>query len=170
MERIRICLGGMCDSSQYRFARTPCSTCSRGLHVAECGQFGTARAVLGVLVCAYCRAREMGGTREVSESLMRTGMENMVFALTSGQETTAQAPADLNQLESDFMFMKGLGEAKTMMPRHNRERFMGFLTWCFLEAHREGRVDDQLVAAHAGDLRRVEAGQLHAGLGCAAPL
>ena len=67
---------------------------------------------------------------------MRTGMENMVFALTSGQETTAKATADLNQLESDFMFMKGLGVDEMMMPRHNRERFMGFLTWCFLEAHR----------------------------------
>ena len=136
MQRIRGCLDGQCDPSQCRFAKTPCSTCSRGLHVAECGQFGTARAALGVLVCAYCRAREMGGTREITESLMRTGMENMVFALTSGQETTAQATADLNQLESDFMFMKGLGVEEMMMPRHNRERFMGFLTWCFLEAHR----------------------------------
>ena len=34
------------------------------------------------------------------------------------------------------MFMKGLGVNEMMMPRHNRERFMGFLTWCFLEAHR----------------------------------
>jgi hypothetical protein len=42
MERIRDCLDGKCDPSQCRFAKTPCSTCCRGLHVAECGQFGTA--------------------------------------------------------------------------------------------------------------------------------
>ena len=102
---------------------------------------------------------------------MRTGMENMVFALTSGQETTAQATADLNQLESDFMFMKGLGVDEMMMPRHNRERFMGFLTWCFLEAHRgASMISLCVVATHAGDLWSLEARRLHPGSGRAAPL
>ena len=136
MTRIRGCLDGECDPSRCRFAKTVCGTCQRGLHVAECGQFGTARAAIGLLHCAYCRAREMAGHRDISESLMRTAMENMVFSLSSGQESTAQATADLNQLEADFMFMKGLGEDELMMPRHNKERFMGFLSWCFMEAHR----------------------------------
>ena len=136
MTRIRACMDGQCDPSRCRFAKTVCGTCQRGLHVAECGQFGTARAAIGLLHCAYCRAREMAGHREITESLMRTAMENMVFSLSSGQESTAQATADLNQLEADFMFMKGLGRDELMMPRHNKERFMGFLSWCFMEAHR----------------------------------
>ena len=56
--------------------------------------------------------------------------------MSSGQESTAQATADLNQLEADFMLMKGLGRDELMMPRHNKERFMGFLSWCFMEVHR----------------------------------
>ena len=78
----------------------------------------------------------MAGHRRISDSLMRTATENMVFSLSSGQESTAQATADLNQLETDFMLMKGLGNDELMMPRHNKERFMGFSSWSFMEAHR----------------------------------
>ena len=61
--RIRSCLEGSCPHAfgvTPKFGKTRCSSgCGRGVHLVDCGDFGTARAAMGVLRCAYCRATEM---------------------------------------------------------------------------------------------------------------
>ena len=107
--------------------------CGRGVHLVDCGDFGTARAAMGVLRCAFCRATEMAGERPLTDSLVELGLVDMVVALSSGQETTAAQTAMFNRLETQFMLAYGL-EGDFMLPRHNLERFLGFITWCFRSA------------------------------------
>ena len=107
--------------------------CGRGVHLVDCGDFETARAAMGVLRCAFCRATEMAGERPLTDSLVELGLVDMVVALSSGQETTAAQTAMFNRLETQFMLAYGL-EGDFMLPRHNLERFLGFITWCFRSA------------------------------------
>ena len=135
--RIRSCLEGSCPHAfgvTPKFGKTMCSSgCGRGVHLVDCGDFGTARAAMGVLRCAYCRATEMAGERPITDSLLELGLVDMVVALSSGQETTAAQTAMFNRLETQFMMAYGL-EGDFMLPRHNLERFIGFITWCFRTA------------------------------------
>jgi hypothetical protein len=63
---IKRCIDGECNSEGCAYMKTTCTHCTRGLHVAECGQFGTARAAVGRFKCHYCRAEEMAPDREPS--------------------------------------------------------------------------------------------------------
>ena len=135
-QRIRRCLAGECDESKCRFEKTPCTHCTRGLHVAECGQFGTARAAVGLLKCYHCRAEEMAPTREPTAARLDSAMEVMVLQLALGSESTAGATADYNKLEQDFVLEKGLEGDEWLLPRHQIETFLAFITWCFREAGR----------------------------------
>jgi len=136
MAAVRRCLDGSCDESACRFAKTKCSNCPRGLHVAECASLGTARAALGVLKCMYCRCEEMAPSREPTPSLLRTAMQSMLVHLSTGAETTAKVVADFNRLEQQFAMEKGLLDMEEALPRHNKESFINFLTWVFLDAGR----------------------------------
>ena len=129
LARITDCIDGRCDSDSCRFARTPCTSCSRGLHVAECGQFGTARAAVGMFTCHHCRAHEMAPTRLVTASLLRAAIEVMVTELCLGAESTAGATADYNQLEADFVAEMGLSGDELLLPRHVLPTFLAFLLW-----------------------------------------
>ena len=69
---IRRCLDGECGrrhvrTSVQKLARppTPCKAgCGRSLHVAECGGFGSGRALGSQVLCAYCRVKEMAPEAE----------------------------------------------------------------------------------------------------------
>jgi hypothetical protein len=135
-QRIRKCLAGECDESQCKYERTRCTHCTRGLHVAECGQFGRARASVGLLKCYHCRAEEMAPTREPTAARLDAAMEVMVMQLSLGSESTASATADYNKLEQDFVVEKGLDGDEWLLPRHNPETFMAFLNWCYRDAGR----------------------------------
>ena len=135
-QRIRRCLAGECNESLCKYERTPCTHCTRGLHVAECGQFGRARASVGLLKCYHCRAEEMAPTREPTAARLDAAMEVMVMQLSLGSESTAGATADYNKLEQDFVVEKGLDGDEWLLPRHNAETFMAFLNWCYRDAGR----------------------------------
>lgn len=130
MTAIRSCLDGLC-TRVCKHERTLCveAGCERGLHVAECGGFGKGYALGARLRCAYCRVKQMAPAREASESLMRLAMETMVSELSTGAETTASGFADIDALEKRFV--AELGVASLRLPRHCKESFKAFLTWCY---------------------------------------
>ena len=128
MAAVKKCIDGLCDDSKCRFAKTKCSHCPRGLHVAECASLGTARAALGVLKCMYCRCEEMAPNREPTESLLRTATQSMLVHLSQGAETTAKVVADFNRLEQQFVLEKNLSSLEGSLPRHNAESLINFLT------------------------------------------
>ena len=133
---IRRCIDGECELQRCAFLPTQCTHCTRMLHVAECGQFGTARAAVGRFKCFYCRAEEMAPTREPTEARLSSAMETMIIQLELGSEATAAATADYNKLEQDFVVEKGLEGDEMLLPRHQKETFLAFLTWCYRDAGR----------------------------------
>ena len=84
----------------------------------------------------YCRCEEMAPSREPTPSLLRTAMQSMLVHLSTGAETTAKVVADFNRLEQQFAMEKGLLDMEEALPRHNKESFINFLTWVFLDAGR----------------------------------
>ena len=103
------CIDGGCDAARCRFAPTPCTMCTRSLHVAECGRFGSGRAAMGLFTCHYCRAREMAPSREPTPELLRSATQSMVLELSLGAESTAASVAQYNRLEADFASGEGSG-------------------------------------------------------------
>ena len=132
---IRRCVDGEC-TAKCMYLKTPCTHCTRGLHVAECGQFGTARAAVGRFKCFHCRAEEMAPCREPTEARLSSAMDTMIIQLELGSEASAAATADFNKLEQDFVIEKGLEGDEFLLPRHIKETFLAFLTWCYREAGR----------------------------------
>ena len=130
------CLEGRCDAASCKFAKTPCTHCTRGLHVAECGSFGSARASMGVLKCGFCRSEEMAPGRGRNENRLRSGMETMVLQLQLGAESTAKATADFNRLEQEFVLSRDMAGEEALLPRHGKESFMAWLVWGHREADR----------------------------------
>ena len=133
---IKRCIDGGCNREACTYMKTTCTHCTRGLHVAECGQFGTARAAEGRFKCYYCRAEEMAPDREPTEARLSAAMDTMIIQLELGSEATAAATADYNKLEQDFVLEKGLEGDELLLPRHNKETFLAFLTWCYRDAGR----------------------------------
>jgi hypothetical protein len=133
---ITACLDGRCDASKCRYAKTACTHCTRGLHVVECAQLGSARAAVGRLKCFYCRAEEMAPHREPTPSRLRSAMEVMLTQLELGSEATAASTADYNKLEQDFVIEKGLEGDELLLPRHNKETFLAWMTWGYHDAGR----------------------------------
>ena len=78
----------------------------------------------------------MAPDREPTEARLNSAMHVMIVQLSLGQENTAKATADYNQLEQDYVSEMGLAGDDMLLPRHVRETFLGFLTWCFREAGR----------------------------------
>ena len=132
---IKRCVDGEC-TAKCMYLKTPCTHCTRGLHVAECGQFGTARAAVGRFKCFHCRAEEMAPCREPTEARLSSAMDTMIIQLELGSEASASATADFNKLEQDFVIEKGLEGDEFLLPRHIKETFLAFLTWCYREAGR----------------------------------
>ena len=87
-EAIKRCLDGVCGRTTL-FERTRCSRCTRGLHVAECGGCGSARASLGTVKCFYCRAEEMAPVQVPTTARLDSAIDTMIIQLSLGQEGSA---------------------------------------------------------------------------------
>ena len=146
---IRLCLDGKCGRSHHGPSEsvhvrppTPCKAgCGRSLHVAECGGFGSGRALGSLVLCAYCRVKEMAPEAEgfPSETLERWAMTTMINEIASGAESSAAGFADIDQLEKRWAGESGV--EKIVLPRHGAESFKNFWTWIFRDAGRARSAD-----------------------------
>ena len=150
IELVMKCLNGKCKCSgenrlMCKGARgEDCKTrfpCGRGFHATMCGGISSNRAKIGLMICAYCRAEEMGVVSLGStQTAIKRGIQSMLTELSTGAEGTAKNVAEFERLEREFMatymLQDGVGATGIREPRYSEESFIQWLHWLVTDAGR----------------------------------
>ena len=125
------CLTGACGNTQPRMQCVGC--CGRGAH-GSCLGVAKAYADLGQLRCSMCRANDMSGGKEVTQSLLRSATRSMVWEMSVGGHSTARGYGEYQRLER--LWVESVEMDSVELPRDSAESMIGFLIWLVADAGR----------------------------------
>ena len=135
--RVRECIEGRCGRTDPKDMR--CLGCECEMHGVLCASISRGFASLGVFRCALCRLRAQfptaGADHQFSQAAVRAKERDMLFELTTAQESTGASFADYASLK--LRYMTSLEEAvESQAPEDCVEAFKSFLHWLVTDCHR----------------------------------
>jgi hypothetical protein len=144
------CLTGQCGRVGGDAPILCRSGCGRGLH-SYCAQISSSTAVLGNLVCCFCRADKMvSQSCSPPQRLVEREVGPMIIELTSGATSTHHGYADFVKLERQWLCAvagEDLPAESIRLPHTNEESFISFLEWLVTDGPRARSFATTVVAA-----------------------